>query len=79
MEPAAIPYSWVGSRVEAVVVHGWLDDETKARGIAAWKHRMNLLEVGTLGIVAISEGGKDQDLRFFPWTAILSMKVLPAA
>jgi len=78
VERTEVPYSWVGSRVEAVVMHGWLDEDTKDRGLTAWKHRMTLLEVGSLGVLSISEGSADQDPRFLPWTSILSMRVLPS-
>lgn len=76
MDGEQIPQSWIGSTVEAVVMHGWLDEEDGKRGVTAWKHTMKLYQVNDLGLVATSKGSKETEPRFFPWTAILSMKIV---
>jgi hypothetical protein len=74
MTEKRIPEAWIGREVVAVILHGWLDEADKRRGVTAWKHKIVIETIHEFGIVAVR-----QQAETLPCTFILGALYSPSA
>jgi hypothetical protein len=74
MTEKRIPEAWIGREVVAVILHGWLDEADKRRGVTAWEHKIVIETIHEFRIVVRTPASRDPALYFYPWSSVLSIR-----
>jgi hypothetical protein len=74
MTETRVPGEWVGQKVVAVIMQGWLDEADKQRGITALEQEIVIESIHEFGITARTPASRDPALYFYPWSSVLSIR-----